>query len=764
MRKVFRKIVCVLVASFMSAGLMAVAACDDVYKSQPLQGDISGEVASNGGFAVKKGGYVYFINGKQSSSADNTFGEVHVGAIMRISDSDLGARNYHKTQTVVPELAFSGNTNTGLTVYGDYVYYSTPSTEKNSDGEIQNSDLVFKRAKLDGSEVMKGYYAKVSDNTVEYRFVKGSDGVIYLVYVAKSEDLYGTAYTNIHSVNTQTGVDTLLAYNVESVMFDKDNVENPRIYYTMRVTDFGLGKTYSNYNQVYTVTADATAPNEYDFSNVADYDAEKDPLYVNCGKLVLDGIGMVDGNINLTQFNAKELIDATDSVSRSPYTFTLSSYSNGTLFYTRTSTNNKTATLFAEKDGVLTAAGHKPAVYEPAGNLLVDGSNASNFTYIFDGGELKGAFISNDNGLIKAAVKDGKLITDVDNADTFYLTAGGKPTVLFTQKHGTGNYVYFSESGSGANGYIVKRLNYDGNYTDYNKLPVGDDVNEYTPVRVLDIDCSSDWYMPEMFDGRIFFSSQNKNMTEYSSGTTTYSHIMVCDVTEGGSVMSNAQIDGLNDRYEKISKKIDEVDESVYENLKNAYYFAHYTGDGEYLGTLISKYVEINGDDEEEHYSKPSVEKYNSFITATGDWAEFSDKRTVGGRENVYANQRDYYYALLGTMTEEHETAYTKYVRETYLKSEPEEAGSWFEGLSTGAKAGFIIGVVAGGLLIIGGAVALTLALTAKRRRAQGAEVRKRVKVDTTDDRSVDVYSVDEETPAEEANEAPAQEPPVEEE
>ena len=97
--------------------------------------------------------------------------------------------------------------------------------------------------------------------------------MVYLLYVATSESLYGTAYTNLHSVNTETGTDTLLAYNVDSVMFDSKDVTNPRVYYTMKVKDFVLDKSFSNYNQVYTVTADATEPNEYDFSGVKDYDA-----------------------------------------------------------------------------------------------------------------------------------------------------------------------------------------------------------------------------------------------------------------------------------------------------------------------------------------------------------------------------------------------------------------------------------------------------------------------------------------------------------
>ena len=50
-----------------------------------------GEVVSNGGFVVEKGNYVYFINGVEAYSSDNTYGTPVKGALMRIAKSDLEA-------------------------------------------------------------------------------------------------------------------------------------------------------------------------------------------------------------------------------------------------------------------------------------------------------------------------------------------------------------------------------------------------------------------------------------------------------------------------------------------------------------------------------------------------------------------------------------------------------------------------------------------------------------------------------------------------
>lgn len=758
MRKLFKKTVCVLAAAVMGTSLFASSACSGVYRSKKLSGDISGEVTSNGGFVVEKGDFIYYINGKQTNSADNTYGNVETGALMRISKSNLAARNYSSVETVVPEIVHSGNTDAGIFIYGDYVYYSTPSTEKNSDGQIQYSNIVFKRAKLDGTEVMKGYFAKYTNNSIQYRFVVAND-VVYLLYVATGETLYSSSYTNLHSVNTVTGEDTLLAYNVGSVIFDRVDFSNPRVYYTMNATDYTTTTSpNTSYNQIYTVTADVTEPKkEYDLSFIEDYDAEKDPLYVNYGELVLDGIGWIGSNIEYTIFNAEELspevkdeelLALRESSMHSDYTYTLSNYQNGTLFYTRKG-DDASSKLFAVKEhgeGGILETGHMPSLGNPQNHLLIDGSGASKFTYMFEDNALTGAFIADGNGLIKAKVEDGKLLTEVDNDKTFYLTTTGEPTILFTQD----NYVYYSESGSGANGYTVNRLDYSGVYSDYNKMPEKEDVNEFTPVGILDLDCTSDWYKPELIEGQIFFSSETKTMTEYSSGTANYSHVMVCDLNGADGIMTNVEIDALNERYDDIINKIEEVDENKNANLKNAYLYAFYTGEGDYIDEIIAAYKEADVD-EEEYWSDDTVAKFKDFVKVEGDWEEFSDFNAVNGKK-VYANRRDYFYSLLGKMTDENAEEYETYVRETYLRAMPENEASWFEGLSTGAKAGFLIGVIGGGLIVIAAGVVVAL-IVIRKRKEKLPTYKKRIKVDTTDDKSVDVYATEESEGKSESNE-----------
>lgn len=750
MRNIITKIICFTAAAVVAVGLFLVSACSGYYKSTPLDYVPSdNEAVSNGGFAVQKDGYVYFINGKEANTADNTFGTPLKGALLRISVSDLDARNYSSVETVVPHIIYSGNYDAGIFVYGDYVYYATPSTDKNSDGEIQNSSIVFKSSKLDGTETMKSYYAQYTDASTEYRYVEVG-GTVYLLYVAEEEDYFGNGseYTNLHSVNTVTGEDTLLAYNVDAVTFDSADVTNPRVFYTMQVTDFKYNKTAS-YNQLYTVTADAkrvydTGAVDYTeyFEDVYKtdedgYDSSKDPKYVNCGTLVLDGIGYVDGvKEDITVFNHADAVDVKGN--KSSYTFTVASYQNGTLIYkgVRATTGlNDSGSLYAVSVDTLLSEDWSPALSViDLKCVLADASSSDSYTYLFDGGELSCVIIASDTGFIKAGVKDGEIVTAPDNEVTYYITKNTEaPTPLFTD----GGYIYYSLTGG--NGYSVYRVSYTGDAYDYdaNKLPATSVVDDYKPVKILDLDSASNWYKPEILCNQLLFPTQTENMTEYV-------YIMACDLRDdAGDLMDNAGIKALDEQYEQITEDIESYDSTDYENLQNALKYAFYTNDGEYIHELVQAYVDIMGYDEYHFWSEESLKIYDDFVSAQegSDW-HYADEKQVNGVK-VGANKRDYYYSVLGKMTDEDAEAYAENLKTTYLQAYPEDSSSWFGSLSTGAKVGFIIGVVVGGLLIIGAAVAIPLVIVGKRKAKTPEYTKKRVKVDTTDDKSVNVYETE---------------------
>lgn len=750
MKKHVTKIICASVATVVAASVGLAAGCSQYNKGTSVNYTPSNAaVHSNGGFAVEKDNYIYFINGPESYLSNNEYGTPVKGSIMRIATSDLDNGNYNAAETLVPQIAYSTNYQTGIFVYGDYIYYGTPSTKRNADGAIQNTDLEMKRTKLDGSESMKEAYVTFPSAAYDYRFVE-VDGTVYLMYVATSETLYeeSTGVTNLHSYNTKTGVDTLLAYNIENYIFDAEEKSNSRVYYTMKVYDYsGTSNTASTYNQIYTVTADKAEQNSYKFEDVFGWDEDSDH-YVNCGDLVFDGIGGPTAEDNATIFNA----DPTGKeVNELAYSYTLKAYTNNTLFYTRSYTltgNTSSAYLFSLKDSALATTDPISGNLGDDTALLKDGSNSANYKYIFNGDELKAVLTTENSGSIAINnVVDGKLAEKINNETYYRIAAASSATMLFVDEYKENEpaYLYYSVSGN-TNGYSFNRIAYNGNgywenYAD--SIKNEDKVTEYTSVRVLDLDAANDWYKPELIGGYLLFAGESNDMS-------VYNYIMAFNI---GAYKTNEELDALNELYNGIigSDGIiagygdsEKYPTDLYANLANAARYMFYTADIDYVVELAKALNAEVEDGDDLIYSENTLDKLRAFLAPAedNDWADYTDYKTING-EKVFANRRNYYYSVIGQMTEEDAENYANDFKTSYLRSWPEkeEELSWYQGLSTTARVFFIIGMCLAGLLVLAGIVVAVIFIIRKTRSNNlPTYAKRRIKVDTTDDKNINVY------------------------
>ncbi len=769
MRKRFTKIICAATAVISAAALACAPACSVKFGGVNGKDEFAAEVSSNGGFVVETGegdnGYVYFVNGKAANTDDNTFGSVVKGSVQRIKKSDLlahnesSAYNYSSTETVVPSLVYSGSYNAGIYIYGDYIYYTTPSTQRDADGNVLNGKLDFKRTSLDGKVTSDGYIWQSSDNTVDYRFVKVGD-VVYIIY-ALSENLYGTTATNVHSVNCETGEDVLLAYNVAEYAFDTENVENPYVYYTMKPTYTGSGDE-KDYNQIFRVRADATqSPREYDFSDVEDYNAEEDPLYVNYGDYVFDGIGLIEYNSGrLSQFNyGYPDENKSFNVRNDDYTYKLDGYKNGVLYYTRTGRGESSlSSLFTLTDAQVDA--DNDGRVDAGWNAIELNASQKPFIYGFDDTDyifykmkdkadnVEKTYAINTSGSISKAVINGE--GKVETALTISTASAAKVLGIKEEK---GNVNLYYLAADGTNGNALFRIAIDGDEDDYRKLSTEiepDKTLVYRSVKVLDADICSDWYLPEFVGDTLMFAGDGEGMTDFN-------YIMACDLTGADGRMTNKEITAYNEQLKAVTDKIDAYDEventdstTAYKNLTAALKYLYYTRDVAYLNDLKQAYIDIEGKTEDNNiYSAESIKIYNSFINVEGEWktwkkdgeeVEFAS-RTING-EKVYSNTRDYYYSVVGKVTEADSKAISEHFRTAdAMPQYPVDNSTWWEKLSTGGKVGFIIGMVAAGLLVIGGAVVLTVVLVKRRKNRHGdADKKKRMDVDITDDKDMNVY------------------------
>ena len=574
--------------------------CGGNYTQKALDGDISGEVKSNGGFVVEKGNYVYFINGSEDYTVKNKFGDVTKGSLMRIAKTDLAAGNYAETDVVVPLLFVSQDYNSGIYVYGDYVYYATPTSTKNKDGVVENSYLDFKSSKLDGSSTMRNYYFRVSNNSTAFRFVE-VDGVVYCMYV-------DTVAKEIRSFNTKTEKETVLVKNYESYLFDASDVTNPTVYYTMgvekKVGYTANGSNQESYKQVYTVKADATeCPYEIDLAT--DYTDDNGNVldYVNLGTLVFDGIGRNDA---LTVFNHA----GKDGASGDGSTYTLVKYDNDGLYYTKTSITSTGSVgdggqlyYIAEKDIDATKA-----VTGNAGNVgnknvqLAPNTTSASASAIFyiDNGTHYYIYVK-DSAIVRAKVNSSNTVT----VDETYLTANASGATLM---YLDGAYLYYSVAGT--SGRTLNRIVYNGADGAYKGMQ-NDGVKRIVSQKYLDIEFNSSWYKPEIVAGNIFFAN-----------ASTYGYNYVYTMA---NPVDDAALKALNEKFETVTDLFTEIAKD-YSDASNACKYFFYTADKDTVKT--EEYFES--------YEEKDIAIFDNFVEKKA--GEFETGKLVGNVESYFYN------------------------------------------------------------------------------------------------------------------------------
>lgn len=734
MRDKFKKLTSVAIAGTMAFATVALSACDKNYKGTKLDlpdGYASAEVTDNGGFAVKKGDYIYFINGQEDYTAENKYGEVTKGALMRIKASDLTSGNYEEAQTVVPMLFSAQNFNAGIYLYKDSVYFATPTSDKDLDGNVANDWIDFKSAKLDGSSTMKSNYFRLENNAVQYRFVEVND-VVYCLYVDGG---------NLYSYNTVDNELTTLVVGASSYYFDETDAENANVYYLMSVTnniDSNNSSTF-DYNQIYSVNAAATAKaSEQDgkitYSVYPDgdesktayrtYSFDKEYLeeqndeakkndqdkpydfkdyatmpYVNLGTLVLDGIGSAAELNKKTQYND---VDAgTNENEPYGYTYAIQSYENGGLYFKRTrNTFGVAQKLYYVADETVANSAWKSV----AGNASVtyitdDTTNATTDAVYYKTADGELAYIYIVDGKIVRVIGDEKVTMEES-------TTGAS---LWMVKDG---YLYYTMAGT--NGDTLLRINVNGEKQNYNRA-WGDE--EYFTSKFVFVDYNSAWYMPEIIDNVLLFSNAE------SFGSYSYNYVYAFNMNGENGLMKAAELNAINDKYDEANEKISEIAKSD-ADVEAVLNYVFRTG-------TVNEYEAIK--DNEEYFDDDQKAKIQSFI----------DDTTASYRQSYFVN-------MLGSYktedADEIKQSWVDYITPDIAEEEEED-----EGLEGWQIALIVVGsvlVVAG----IAGAVAYYV-ISAKKKEEEKARASQVVnaykkRIDVTDDKTVDVYSDEEETEA----------------
>ena len=706
-----KKFLALVAAITTMSATLSLAGCGGVtnYKGENLTGTFDKEAAveSNGGFAVKKGDYVYFINGSQSYTADNTYGDVVKGALMRISNADLESGDYSKAQIVVPSLFTTSNYNAGVYIYGEYVYYATPTTDKNLQGEVENSWIDFKRAKLDGTVApMDGQFFRLSTNSANYRFVEEND-VVYCLY---EDTIDGTKC--LKSYNTETGDDVVLVKGAKSSFYyDMKDLTNGNVYYTMAVKyDIDSDNaTTAQYDQLYTVNAAATVTVDaskaaYTVKDGVTYDFDEEYLkkndvdlsdytaypYVNLGTLVLDGVGE---NSLPSMFNQEDA----ESTEITGYNYTIQRYENDGVYFTRkalTTAGSTDPNLYYLADADVKADKSISANdFEAEGNpvdFVSKETTKASATALFE--------IENGNHVYYYV--DGEKIekATVTNEGTNVLTIARKTSSATLLKVADG-YVYYS--GTGTNGKSLSRIKLSEDEEVYNPLL---NNKEYQPQTLPLVDYSDSWYKPEFFGNVVLYP----NAQNFGTGTVAYNYIYAARLDK---------IEENQTKYEAVEEYINEYSDSAASQNLIKFFFR----------TNLTVAEESENEYDEEFFAEVK--------------AKFEGENKLAKESEIIASVS----RINDDDAEEIQTSWEDYLLQ------PDEEETTESGLSTLE----IWLIVIGSVIVVAAAVAIPTVIILKKKAAKKREEEatvnayKRKKIDTTDDKSIDVYA--DEKPAEEA-------------
>ncbi len=200
LKSLFAVVLCVLTC-------VSFAGCGNIKWSKTTN-DTS-KVVSNGGTTVYHDGWLYFINGTKEVSEKNNTGKTIQAGIYRAECDENGnvlyketpvtqaesddedeeevKKEFKKVEPVVKSL--TGFANGSLHIFGNYLYYATPSKAKNDEGDMLTGKLSFRRYDIKNKASQHLYTTKASDDTVSYTYYKQGDNLYLVVYEKNSATL-----------------------------------------------------------------------------------------------------------------------------------------------------------------------------------------------------------------------------------------------------------------------------------------------------------------------------------------------------------------------------------------------------------------------------------------------------------------------------------------------------------------------------------------------------------------------------------------------
>ena len=270
----FFKIACVF-AIIATVGLLFAGCGLSKLGDGPNRDDV---VTGNGGLAVTKGDYLYFVNGYKGIDDigdTNHYGKVEQSAIYRVKldgegkvtedtkYDDEGKVKFDKTKAIknvdiiAPKVA--GFEYTKLYIFGDYLYYSTPNHLRDKSGTIMSKYINIYRVRLDRAGSNDLIYSSDSENTsfswtmhqvgdVAYMTILDGEKLVVVGHNTKGADFTKNVVAEEHVATA-----TMPSYSKSTdVVSDVDK----KIYFTVEDHDDSTTIVLKSYDLVENKTSD----------------------------------------------------------------------------------------------------------------------------------------------------------------------------------------------------------------------------------------------------------------------------------------------------------------------------------------------------------------------------------------------------------------------------------------------------------------------------------------------------------------------------
>lgn len=290
--KKFTKLLICLMLCVVSFGLIACGDDRTPKEKNFVYPSSSDAVVGNGGLAVQKGNYIYFVNGfKSVDDITNKNDAYTVGSLMLMKLGDNGEIVTDEDGLLKDEYyitmssALCGYEVTNLYIHGDYLYFVTPCLENESgDKTWAKERVIFNRIKLNKTgEVEQVYETGVKYDQLEYEFYE-ENGNLFILAWEKGDSYYNANGNNclirINATAKTSGMvstkvsSVVFAENADEIFFVQDDSSNSRYYLKQHNILTGETTDYTNFEKA--VTAKFVAGGKVYISLAHDYGSTTD--------------------------------------------------------------------------------------------------------------------------------------------------------------------------------------------------------------------------------------------------------------------------------------------------------------------------------------------------------------------------------------------------------------------------------------------------------------------------------------------------------